>query len=305
MSSAHDTAETTSCANCSKSEDGDVKLKRCTACKMVKYCCQGCQISHRPKHKRACKKRAAELFDEELFKDPPAREECPICMLPLPIDASEIIFAVCCGNFICVGCSYAQQIEELKSGKRVEDVGWCPFCRAPPPRAPEDNISLLNKCIEKNNAKAINELAAHYMKGEIGLPINPHKATELFLKAVQLGHAGACFNLGNCYLIGNGVERDEKKARQYWELGAIKGNVQSRHQLGCLEQRSGNLERAYKHVMISAKAGDDLALKSLNNGFRDGFVTKDEYTEALKAYQKVQDDTKSEMRDAAKIYWPK
>ena len=69
------------CANCGK--DGS-DLKACTACKMVKYCNQDCQIAHRPQHKKECKKHAAELHDEKLFKKPPPHEDCPICMLPLP-----------------------------------------------------------------------------------------------------------------------------------------------------------------------------------------------------------------------------
>jgi hypothetical protein len=30
------------------------------------------------------RRRAAELRDEALFKDPPAKEDCPICFLPMP-----------------------------------------------------------------------------------------------------------------------------------------------------------------------------------------------------------------------------
>jgi hypothetical protein len=37
-----------------------------------------------PKHKKLCKQRAAELHDEALFKEPPPKEDCPICFLPMP-----------------------------------------------------------------------------------------------------------------------------------------------------------------------------------------------------------------------------
>jgi hypothetical protein len=33
-----------------------------------------------------CKLRAAVLRDEALFKDPPAKEDCPICFLPKTIE---------------------------------------------------------------------------------------------------------------------------------------------------------------------------------------------------------------------------
>eukprot|EP00956_Cyclotella_meneghiniana_P002195 scaffold2448_cov24-Cyclotella_meneghiniana.AAC.3 len=74
------------CASCGKA---DANLKACTACKLAKYCGVDCQVAHRPAHKRACKKRARELFDVELYAQPPKREECPICMIPLPCKVDE------------------------------------------------------------------------------------------------------------------------------------------------------------------------------------------------------------------------
>ena len=74
------------CANCGKGEEESDKLKACTACKMVKYCNRECQIAHRPQHKKECKKRAAELHDENLFAEPPSQYgDCPICFLRLPL----------------------------------------------------------------------------------------------------------------------------------------------------------------------------------------------------------------------------
>jgi hypothetical protein len=61
------------CANCGKSAVDDVKLKICTACKLVKYCSVDCQKNHRSKHKKACKKRAAEIRDDNLFRQPDER----------------------------------------------------------------------------------------------------------------------------------------------------------------------------------------------------------------------------------------
>src|SRR5210317_2629953 len=91
------------CANCGKGEG--CELKCCTGCKMVKYCNRDCQIAHRPQHKRACKKRAAELYDEKLFREPPPPEECPICMLSLPLTENNDThngknFYTCCGKTI-------------------------------------------------------------------------------------------------------------------------------------------------------------------------------------------------------------
>ena len=85
MSSLAD-ANDMNCAACGKGGDD---LKGCTACKLVKYCNASCQRVHWPKHKKECKKRAAELHDEALFKQHPPRDECDICMLTLPLLAAE------------------------------------------------------------------------------------------------------------------------------------------------------------------------------------------------------------------------
>ena len=104
----------TACANCGKGEDGsgDINLKDCMACKMVKYCNRECQLSHRPKHKKECKKRADELLDKALFKQPPPNEECPICMLPMPIYPYDRRYQSCCGKNICEGCKHMFKLLE-------------------------------------------------------------------------------------------------------------------------------------------------------------------------------------------------
>eukprot|EP00984_Skeletonema_dohrnii_P012019 scaffold4831_cov131-Skeletonema_dohrnii-CCMP3373.AAC.3 len=104
------------CASCGIAEVDDIKLKKCTACDLVKYCSVKCQRNHRPQHKRACKKRAAELRDEILFKQPESRDlgDCPICFLPLPIDHTKSTLMACCSKTICNGWDYANMIRETE-----------------------------------------------------------------------------------------------------------------------------------------------------------------------------------------------
>ena len=63
---ADDGDEVYACANCGKLGSNNVKLKDCTACRLVKYCGVDCQKAHRKRHKKICKQRAAELKDEQL-----------------------------------------------------------------------------------------------------------------------------------------------------------------------------------------------------------------------------------------------
>jgi hypothetical protein len=137
------------CDECGK--EGGVSLKTCKACMNVKYCNASCQHKHWPTHKTACKLRAAELRDEVLFKDPPAKEDCPICFLPMPMkliccaslpDATILsvpiydfaktneelvnkdteVYLPCCGKTICKGCIYSF----CESGNDDK----CPFCNS-------------------------------------------------------------------------------------------------------------------------------------------------------------------------------
>ena len=267
----------------------------------------------RPKHKKECKRRAAELFDEELFKDPPEGPECPVCMLPLPFDGDHIHFGACCGKFICMGCMYAQIKEEILSVKEDEDCGACTFCRTPPTSVEKEILDRLSKGVERNDANSIEQLAVYYMGGEMGLQQDSVKSMELLLKAGEHGCPNAYGSLGIFYCDSlellrcerveifqcKGVEKDKKKAKYYWELGAIGGDAFSRYNLALLEESNGDRIRAGKHFLICAKAGYEQSLQKLKLSFQHGYTTKDEYTGALRAYHKQHEDRKSAMRDEA------
>ena len=113
------------CACCGK-EGSDLNI--CNKCKAVKYCNAACKKKHRTKHKKKCERRVAELHDIELFKQPPPREDCPICMLPLPAMNSGSKYYACCGKTVCSGCVWAPVYDNL--GNIIsKGRDTCPFCR--------------------------------------------------------------------------------------------------------------------------------------------------------------------------------
>jgi len=179
----------------------------------------------------------------------------------------------------------------------------CAFCRTPRASSGEEYNERLKKLMEKGNAEAFNLMAYTYATGKRGLQQDYQKARELFLKAGELGCAQAYYNLGVSYDNGHGVESDMKKATYYWELAAISGHIKGRYNLGMMEGKAGNYVRAMKHYLISARAGDKKSLEAIKAGFTDEIITKDEYANTLRSYQKSQNEMKSDARDKAAAYY--
>jgi len=201
----------TTCAACGKEGNSD-DMNICNKCKMVKYCNAACKKKHRKKHKKKCEERVAELYDKKLFREQLEHEECPICMLILPIDPNKCTFKSCCGKRICNGCVYAMKMSEGKD--------LCAFCRTPPPSSDEEEIKRTKNLMENGNAEAYSSIGSCYDTGECGLPQDYQKANELYLKAGELGCADGYFNLGQAFRQGKGEEVDMKKAKHYYELAA-------------------------------------------------------------------------------------
>ena len=177
------------CANCSK----DISNPNiCNKCKAAVYCNAACKKKHRSKHKEACErrvaemheeelereKRAAELHDEKLLKQPPPKEDCPICMLLLPSFDAGSRYRSCCGKRICSGCIHAVE-------KRDGGVGLCPFCRAPTPTS-EESAEQIKKRMEVGDAEAMYDQGCCYSEGLHGVQQDHNKALEFWHRATEL-----------------------------------------------------------------------------------------------------------------------
>ena len=285
--------EVAACANCGK-EGSDMNI--CNKCKEATYCNAACKKKHRSKHKKQCERRAAELHDEALFREPPpAHGECPICFLLLPTMDSGGNYMTCCGKTICSGCFHADVFDNL--GNTIADEK-CPFCRTPKASSDEEMIERLTKRMEVGDAYAFFLMGCHYYLGRHGLPQDSAKAMELWHKAGKFGYN----NIGSAYVLGNGVERDEKMAEHYYELAAMEGYVTARRNLGVDEYEAGNYERALKHFMIAVRGGDTDSVKAIQQLYMDGHVTKDQYANALRSHLAYLNEIKSDQRDKAAAF---
>jgi TPR repeat protein len=135
---------------------------------------------------------------------------------------------------ICCGCVFADA--------KQNDRDICPFCRAPM----HENMAnafqqQLDKWLEVNDPVAFYEIGALYYHGR-GVLRDTSKALEYFIRGSELGSADASVVVADAYDIGDGVTKDEKKARHYYELAAMKGDNLSRYNLGCDEANVGEFE---------------------------------------------------------------
>jgi len=286
----------TRCASCGIAANDDIKLKNCTACHLVKYCGVKCQREHRPQHKRACKKRAAELHDEILFKQPESSHlgDCPICCLPLSLDLEKSIMMACCSQQICKGCSYTNAMREIEKNL----VQRCTFCRHPKPETQKGGENNCMKRVEANDPVALREFGNRRRNEG-----DHESAVEYWTKAAALGDVVAHYQLHISYQDGVGVEKDMKKAIYYAEQAAIGGNPEARYNLAYEESGNHRIERAVKHWVIGATLGCDNSLEALRNSYTLGLVQKEDFAAALRAHKAAVDATKSPQREEAEAKW--
>jgi len=289
MSEANGAVDTSSCcASCGIAEVDEVKLKECVDYDLVRYCSDECKENHKSQHKEACKKRAADLRDELLFKQSESSYlgDCPICFLPMPLDVQKSIMMTCCSKIICKGCAYTNMIREAETSLQHK----CPFCREPIPDKDEIDKWIMKR-IEANDPLSMRqEGIRQFDKGDYSV------AFEYFTRAAELGYAEAHYRLSIFY---HDVEKDGGKTKHHLEEAAIGGHPSARYTLGCYEGRNRRHDRAVKHLITAAAQGDDDSINELMDEFRRGFVSKDDLADALRAHQAAVDATKSVQREAA------
>ena len=316
----HGDATTECCADCGGVAGEGVRLKTCKACMVAKYCNAACQTNHWPKHKKECK----QLYDETLFKNPPPKEDCPICFLPMPTliifskslppatifsvpvhdfaEANEELemedmkhYYECCGKHICRGCAHS-----FTESGNIEN---CPYCNAERNGKTyierEERVEELRKRVEANDSVAMYVLGTYYDQGRGGLLQDRKKANELFARAAGLGSNYAHFSLGGYYFEegGGDVKKASKKSKFHYEAAAMAGHEVARYYVGGLEIESGNMERAVKHWIIAASAGHCKAMNALTTLFKRGVVSRDRIDSTLTAYNNSCVEMRSEARD--------
>ena len=231
-------------------------------------------------------------------------EECPICMLPLPFAASENIYCVTCGKTVCVGCVLSSAKVHIKDGGDVETASakamTCPLCRSN--TALDGDKSALKALMKRANTvnhEAMYHLGRYYFDGEMGLRQDKAEGLKWYHRAIEAGSGKAALLLGGCYSNGDGVDKDIEKALEYFQKAADLGFSPAFALIGNLLMKKGEVEEGmlnFRKAVMCGYCNDDLFNK-LRNGFKYGYITKDEYAFTLRENQKACNEMKSDGRE--------
>ena len=128
------------------------------------------------------------------------------------------------------------------------------------------------------------------------------RAFGYYAKASKLGDAEAHVRLASLYHFGQGVEKDVGKEIHHMEEAAIGGHPGARYDLGCYQDKNGNIERAVKHYFIAAIQGHDDSIKCLMVSFKGGFISRDLLAATVRAHQAALAATKCPQREVGDEY---
>jgi len=233
----------------------------------------------------------AETADIDLFAtiNIQEREECPICMIPLPLDDHEVVFMQCCGKQICMGCIFKNR--NLQNQRREFK---CLFCRQSPYK--NNYINAMRRLMKKNISHAFFTMATKHKNGDEVFQSDT-RALEHYIRAAELGHIKALTGLAQCYERGIAVEEDISKALAFYEVSAKKGCVGSHGLLAMFHRRNGDIQMGIKHLKVAASAGYRVTMDDLMRHYKKGFLSKEDLTQTLHAFQASCNEMKSKDRD--------
>jgi hypothetical protein len=248
-----------------------------------------------------------------------SRAECPICMLPLPLEGEQSMYESCCGKIVCRGCTVAnkraaidksllENMTRSQPSANAELIEFqltamqnapCAFCRSERSLNLSENVKRLQVRIDRfNDPIAMNQLGDYLIDGVGGLRKNKKKAMTLYKRSYDLGSPEAADRL-SYYNSANPTLKS-----QYLKEGARRGNINSCLELGASYQCHGIDEQYAKSlVMTAAKAGDEEAMNIVWMYYRGGHLDKDDLTATLRAKQAASIEVNSDNREFAKRYY--
>ena len=243
--------------------------------------------------------------EKDVFAPISKREDCPICLVPMPAVDYSLKYATracfpCCSMQICKGCIFAQTQARVNLA--------CPFCRAPIKHSKNDGLKMVRQRAEANDPEALHDLAKSYAEEDDKCDVQQDciAAMQLYLQAAELGNVASIIDIaykcrtGYAGKLGNAALAI-RLATAIAKTGCMRGHAL----LGYLHFLDWNIEaeipydndkklKAIKHWAYAAKAGDPSSMKSLEQLCDDLEI----YLEGC-----TLDEVKRDFDEAKKLEW--
>ena len=159
---------------------------------------------------------------------------------------------------------------------------------------------LLESEIEKGDADAMNDLGAMYYDGHRGFEQSFKKAVYYYDMAAANGSRQAQENLGYCYYYGRIGEPDYMKAFHYFALGAFDGHLISLYKIGDMYLNGHYVKKNEKEAFIiynrcletmtdeAAPFAAGPVFLRLGKMYLNGIGTKQDFMNSLMCYQRAE-----------------
>ncbi|RIB22159.1 kinase-like domain-containing protein [Gigaspora rosea] len=127
------------------------------------------------------------------------------------------------------------------------------------------------------DSKQFCTLGYNYQHG-IGVEKDEKKAFEYYMKAAELGNPTAMNNVSLCYYYGTGVEINYQKSFEYCKRSADLGNAYGINEVGKRYRYGHGVDqdynKAFEYYKKSVDMGADMAAFNVANCYRNGIGTK-------------------------------
>ena len=122
------------------------------------------------------------------------------------------------------------------------------------------------KAAEQGDAGAQYNLGSCYAMGE-GVVKDEAEAVKWLRKAAEQGHSDAQYNLGRCYYSGEGVEKDILEAVKWLRMAAEQGHLTAQNNLGSFYDNGEGVVKneilAYQWFLLASANGNKTAERNL------------------------------------------
>jgi serine/threonine protein kinase len=128
-------------------------------------------------------------------------------------------------------------------------------------------LALFRQAADMGDSRAMQDLGEMFMEGSV-VPKDDQEAAKWFRKGADKGNTSAMLFLGGMYRLGNGVEQSDKDAADWFRKAADAGNPAAMYDLAILYEDGRGVPRdsalAKQLYQKAAQLGDQEAQKRLN-----------------------------------------